>query len=90
MGALTPVTVECRATGIPAPFQQGSGTTTLTAYCGDVADFLAMPLQGPIEEVAAGLIRLPTGRVFHLDDIVEAHRTTAENRACGKIVVLTR
>lgn len=29
------------------------------------------------------------GKVFHLDEIVEAHRTMEENRAGGKIVVLT-
>jgi NADPH:quinone reductase-like Zn-dependent oxidoreductase len=43
-----------------------------------------------IDEVAAGSIQLPAGYVFHLDDIVEAHRTMEENRAGGKIVVLTR
>jgi hypothetical protein len=29
------------------------------------------------------------GRVFKLDDIVEAHRCMEENKAGGKIVVLT-
>ena len=29
------------------------------------------------------------GKVFKLDDIVEAHATMEENRAGGKIVVLT-
>jgi hypothetical protein len=29
------------------------------------------------------------GRVFKLDEIVEAHRCMEENRAGGKIVVLT-
>ena len=29
------------------------------------------------------------GKVFKLDDIVEAHRTMEENRSGGKIVVLT-
>jgi hypothetical protein len=29
------------------------------------------------------------GKVFHLDEIVEAHRCLEENKAGGKIVVLT-
>jgi Zinc-binding dehydrogenase len=29
------------------------------------------------------------GRTFHLDEIVEAHRCMEENKAGGKIVVLT-
>jgi len=29
------------------------------------------------------------GKVFSLDDIVEAHATMEENRAGGKIVVMT-
>ena len=31
----------------------------------------------------------PIGRVFQLDDIVEAHRCMEDNSAGGKIVVLT-
>jgi len=29
------------------------------------------------------------GRTFHIDEIVEAHRCMEENKAAGKIVVLT-
>ena len=35
-------------------------------------------------------LHVPVGRVFHLDDIVAAHRTMEESRAGGKLVVLTR
>jgi NADPH:quinone reductase-like Zn-dependent oxidoreductase len=61
----------------------------LTAYAGDVADFMAMPLQELVDEVATGRIRVPIGRVFHIDDIAEAHRLMDSNNAGGKIVVLT-
>jgi NADPH:quinone reductase-like Zn-dependent oxidoreductase len=41
-----------------------------------------------VEQIEAGSLRVHVGRVFHFDDIVEAHRTTEENKAGGKIVVL--
>lgn len=62
----------------------------LTTYDGGVGDFARMPLQELIDQVAAGELHAQVGRVFHLDDIVEAHRTMEENRGGGKIVVLTR
>ena len=62
----------------------------LTTYDGGVRDFVGMPMQALIDQVAAGTLPVAVGRVFHLDDIVEAHRTMEENRARGKIVVLTR
>jgi NADPH:quinone reductase-like Zn-dependent oxidoreductase len=34
-------------------------------------------------------LHVQVGRVFNLNDIVEAHRCMEENRAGGKIVVLT-
>jgi NADPH:quinone reductase-like Zn-dependent oxidoreductase len=62
----------------------------LTTYDGGVRDFVGMPMQALIDQVAAGTLPVAVGRVFHLDDIVVAHRTMEENRARGKIVVLTR
>ena len=47
------------------------------------------PLQAVVSEVEAGRMTLKIGRVFQLDDIVEAHRCLEENAAGGKIVVLT-
>jgi len=41
-----------------------------------------------VEQIEAGSLRVHVGGVFHFDDIVEAHRTTEENKAGGKIVVL--
>ena len=62
---------------------------SLTTYSGDVKDFLAMPLQALLDQVATGVLPVRIGRVFGLDDIVEAHRTMEANAAGGKIVVVT-
>jgi NADPH:quinone reductase-like Zn-dependent oxidoreductase len=35
------------------------------------------------------VLQVQVGRVFRLDEIVEAHRCMDENKAGGKIVVLT-
>jgi NADPH:quinone reductase-like Zn-dependent oxidoreductase len=61
----------------------------LTTYDGGPGDFVRMPLQELVDQIAAGSLKVQIGRVFRLDDIVEAHRTMEENRAGGKIVVLT-
>lgn len=63
---------------------------SLTTYSGDVADFMAMPLQKLIDQVGDGTLPVKVGRVFELADIVEAHRLMESNAAGGKIVVVTR
>jgi NADPH:quinone reductase-like Zn-dependent oxidoreductase len=62
---------------------------SLTTYDGGVADFMRMPLQELVDQVEAGMLRVHVGKVLHLDQIIEAHRLMEENRAGGKIVVLT-
>jgi NADPH:quinone reductase-like Zn-dependent oxidoreductase len=61
----------------------------LTSYAGEAEDFMHMPLEELVEQVAAGSLQVQVGRVFRLGDIVEAHRCMDENKAGGKIVVLT-
>ena len=61
----------------------------LTTYAGGAEDFVKTPLQSFIDEIEAGRIESRIGKVFKLDDIVAAHRCMEENRAGGKIVVLT-
>jgi NADPH:quinone reductase-like Zn-dependent oxidoreductase len=61
----------------------------LTIYDGGPEDFMLTPFDELVEQVAAGTLRVQVGRVFRLDDIVEAHRCVEENRVGGKIVVLT-
>lgn len=61
----------------------------LTTYAGGDEDFMRTPLQEFVDQVQQGSLKVKTGPVFDLDDIVEAHRCMEENRAGGKIVVLT-
>jgi NADPH:quinone reductase-like Zn-dependent oxidoreductase len=60
----------------------------LTSYAGEAEDFMSMPLQELVDQIAAGSLQVKVGRLFHLDEIVEAHRLMEENKAGGKIVVL--
>lgn len=73
-----------------APMDAIPTGVSLTTYSGGVADFMAMPLQQLVDQVASGDLVLPLGRVFHVDDIVQAHRAMESNSGGGKIVVLTR
>jgi NADPH:quinone reductase-like Zn-dependent oxidoreductase len=61
----------------------------LTTYDGGPQDFMLTPLDELVKQVAAGTLRVQIGKVFKLDAIVEAHRCMEENRAAGKIIVLT-
>ena len=61
----------------------------LTTYSGGPDDFMRTPLQELIQQIEAGTLSPRIGKVFALDDIVEAHRCMEENRAGGKIVVTT-
>jgi NADPH:quinone reductase-like Zn-dependent oxidoreductase len=62
---------------------------SLTTYDGGPEDFMRTPLEELIEQIAAGALHVNVGKVFHLDEIAEAHRCMEENKAGGKIVVLT-
>jgi NADPH:quinone reductase-like Zn-dependent oxidoreductase len=62
---------------------------SLTTYDGGPDDFMATPLEELIEQIAIGALHVNVGKVFRLDEIVEAHRTMESNQAGGKIVVLT-
>ena len=61
----------------------------LTTYSGTAQDFMLTPLEKLAEQIAAGVLHVQIGRTFQLDEIVEAHRCMEENKAGGKIVVLT-
>jgi len=61
----------------------------LTTYSGGIEDFMRTPLQDLVLEIEVGALKPKIGQVFHLDEIVEAHRTMENNNAGGKIVVLT-
>lgn len=60
----------------------------LTAYSGGCANLPAEVLQGFLDDVAAGRARVPVGRAYRLDDIVQAHRDMEDGVVGGKGVVL--
>src|SRR5258707_14173638 len=62
---------------------------SLTTYAGESEDFMLTPLDELVEQIAQGTLPIQIGRTFRLDEIVEAHRCMEENKAGGKIVVLT-
>lgn len=64
-------------------------TVNLTTYSGGSQDFIDTPLQTVVHEFEAGRMSIKIGRVFNIDEIVEAHRVMEQNQAGGKIVVLT-
>jgi NADPH:quinone reductase-like Zn-dependent oxidoreductase len=72
-----------------APMEAIPTAVSLTTYAGESEDFMRMPLEDLVEQIAAGTLHVQIGKVFHLDEIVDAHRCMEENKAGGKIVVLT-
>ena len=72
-----------------SPMDSIPSAVNLTAYSGGVENFLATPLEKLAKQIKDGTMKIQIGKVFRLDDIVEAHRTMEENKAGGKIVVLT-
>ena len=72
-----------------APMEVIPTAVCLTIYDGGVEDFMQMPFDDLLQQIASGELPVQVGKVFRLDEIVEAHRVMEENRAGGKIVVLT-
>lgn len=61
----------------------------LTAYSGEASDLAPDALQQFLDAVHDGRASVPVGRVYHLDDIVQAHRDMEAGTIGGKGVVLT-
>jgi NADPH:quinone reductase-like Zn-dependent oxidoreductase len=72
-----------------APMEAIPTAVCLTTYAGESDDFMRTPLAELIEQISAGTLKVQVGKIFRLDEIVEAHRCMEENKAGGKIVVLT-
>jgi NADPH:quinone reductase-like Zn-dependent oxidoreductase len=72
-----------------SPMAAIPSTVRLTVYDGGVEEFMATPYDELLDQVKAGTLHIPVGKVFQLADIVEAHRCMEGNHAGGKIVVLT-
>jgi NADPH:quinone reductase-like Zn-dependent oxidoreductase len=60
----------------------------LTAYSGEAEGLPAPVLQNYLEAVQAGSASVPLGRVYRIDDIVQAHHDLEANTVGGKAVVL--
>ncbi|RDW71524.1 hypothetical protein BP6252_08087 [Coleophoma cylindrospora] len=71
------------------PMESIPHAVSLTIYAGGPEQFMATPLEEMAQQIKDGTMKIQIGKVFKLDDIVEAHRCMEENRAGGKIVVLT-
>lgn len=71
-----------------SPMEFIPAAVKLTIYDSGGLKSPAPVFQEFIDSVAAGEISLRIGKVFSLDEIVEAHQLMESNRADGKIVVL--
>lgn len=60
----------------------------LTVYAGGVEEMKATPLSQLAQWVEQGVLKVPIGKVFKMDEIVEAHRLMDTSQAGGKIVVI--
>jgi len=72
-----------------SPMDAIPSAVSLTTYSGGPEDFMVTPLDKLVEQIVSGKLHIQIGKTFRLDDIVEAHRCMEENKAGGKIVVLT-
>lgn len=72
-----------------SPMELIPSCVNLTVYDGGVTEFMEMPLNKLVRQIEDGSMVVNVGKVFHLDEIVEAARVQEEDKAGGKIVVLT-
>ncbi|PYH89354.1 putative zinc-binding oxidoreductase [Aspergillus ellipticus CBS 707.79] len=71
------------------PMELIPNETKLTRYGGTEDIFVEMPFGELVKSVEEGSLKVKVGRVFNIDEIVEAHQCMEDNAAEGKIVVLT-
>jgi NADPH:quinone reductase-like Zn-dependent oxidoreductase len=72
-----------------SPMEVVPTAVNFTTYDGGAEDFMLTPLEDLVDKIAAGELPVHVGKVFKLDEIVDAHRCMEANNAGGKIVVLT-
>jgi NADPH:quinone reductase-like Zn-dependent oxidoreductase len=70
-----------------SPIEAIPSIVNLTSYDGGNREFMETLYMDLLRQIATGEMRVQVGKTFTLDQIVEVHRTTEENRARGKIVV---
>ncbi|MCJ1425119.1 hypothetical protein MMC29_003007 [Sticta canariensis] len=72
-----------------SPMEAIPTAVCLTVYSGGPQEFMSTPLDELVQDIVAGRMHIPIGKVFKIDEIAEAHRCMDSNSAGGKIVVLT-
>jgi NADPH:quinone reductase-like Zn-dependent oxidoreductase len=72
-----------------SPMDAIPSTVNLTTYDGGNEEFMETPYTELVAQITAGKMHVEVGKTFRLEDIVDAHRMMEENKAGGKIVVLT-
>lgn len=70
------------------PMELIPSETKLTVYGGSDKDFMATPLNELVRMVEEGRLKVPLGRVFKMEEIVDAHECMERDEAQGKLVVL--
>ena len=60
----------------------------LTAYSGEAEDLPPVVLQEFLDAIASGKVRVPIGKVYPLEDIVDAHQDMEDGSVTGKLVVV--
>lgn len=60
----------------------------LTVYSGSERDFARTPMQEIVRQIETGTLKIAMGKVFKLEQIVQAHELMDSNKAGGKIVVV--
>lgn len=61
----------------------------LTTNGGWMEEFMSTPLNDLVKQVEVGILKIKVGKVFQIDQIVEAHQCMENDAVEGKIVVLT-
>jgi len=72
-----------------SPMEAIPHTVCLTIYDGGPVEWMKTPLSDLLKQIEDGSMHVSVGKVFKIDQIVEAHDTMEKNLARGKIVVLT-
>jgi NADPH:quinone reductase-like Zn-dependent oxidoreductase len=72
-----------------SPMEVIPTAVSLTTYAGESEDFMRTPFGDLVELIEAGTLPVQLAKTFPLDEIVDAHRCMEDNKAGGKIVVLT-
>ncbi|EXJ77280.1 hypothetical protein A1O3_10438 [Capronia epimyces CBS 606.96] len=72
-----------------APMDAIPNTVYLTIYSGGPEEFKETPLNDLLKQIQDETLPVQVGKVFKLDEIVQAHDTMEKNLARGKIVVPT-